>query len=87
MIFNQFVIQKDYEQFVGGNKMIFTKKIIKYGTIKWKRKFAFLPVEIKLDEEKGVKTIAWLEFYEESYKYCGTYLGWMRSHRYRLINE
>ena len=36
--------------------MIFTKKIIEYGTIKWKKKFAFLPVVIKKDYEKEVKT-------------------------------
>ena len=32
--------------------MIFTKKIIKYGKIKWKKRFAFLPVKIK--EDKGI---------------------------------
>lgn len=67
--------------------MIFTKKIIKYGEIKWKKRFAFLPVKIKEDKGKAVKTIAWLEFYEEEYKYCGEYFGWTREYRYRLINK
>lgn len=67
--------------------MIFTKKIIRYGTIKWKKKFAFLPVVIKKDCEKEVETIAWLEFYEEKYKYCGEYVGWMSEKQYRLRNE
>lgn len=67
--------------------MIFTKKIIKRGTIKWKKKFAFLPVVIKKDYEKEVKTTAWLEFYEEKYKYYGESLRWMREREYRLRNE
>ena len=76
-----------YEIMEVNKKMIFTKKIIKYGKIKWKKKFAFLPIKIKEDKEKGLKTIVWLEFYEEKYKYCGEYLGWTREHRYRLINK
>ena len=67
--------------------MIFTKKIIKNGTIKWKKRFAFLPVVIKKDYEKELKTKAWLEFYEEKYKYWGDYLGWVREREYRLIKR
>lgn len=67
--------------------MIFTKKIIKRRSIKWKKKFAFLPVVIKKDCEKEVETIAWLEFYEEKYKYYGEYTGWMSENQYRLRNE
>lgn len=66
--------------------MVFTKKIIICGTIKWKKKFAFLPVEIKVDHEKEVKTIAWLEFYEEKYRYAGI-LGWIKEHEYRLRGD
>lgn len=47
--------------------MIFTKKFNKHGDIKWKRKFAFLPLVIKQDKEKGIETLIWLEFYEEKY--------------------
>ena len=67
--------------------MIFTKKIIKYGTIKWKKKFAFLPVVVKRDCKKEVKTTVWLELYEEKYRYAGEYAGWMRDCEYRLRNE
>ena len=51
------------------------------------KEICFLPIKIKEDKEKGVKTIVWLEFYEEEYKYCGEYLGRTREHRYRLINK
>lgn len=51
------------------------------------KEICFLPIKIKEDKEKGVKTIVWLEFYEEEYKYCGEYFGWTREHRYRLINK
>lgn len=67
--------------------MIFTKKIIKRGTIKWEKKFAFLPVTIKEDYEKEVETTVWLQFYEKKYRYAGKYVGWMSENQYRLTNQ
>lgn len=67
--------------------MIFTKKIIKYGTIKWKKKFAFFPIKIKVDKNKGIETIIWLEFYEQKYIYYGGFSKWISECEYRLIDK
>lgn len=67
--------------------MIFTRNIIKYGDIKYKIKFAFLPTIIKIDENKGVKTIIWLNLYERKYKYLGDDTGWISTTECRLINK
>lgn len=67
--------------------MRFTKEIEKFGSIKWKRKFAFLPIEIEQDYVKGIKTIVWFECYEEKYKYCGPFVGWVKENQYRLMEH
>lgn len=51
------------------------------------KEICFLPVVVKKDCKKEVKTTVWLELYEEKYRYAGEYAGWMRECEYRLRNE
>jgi hypothetical protein len=57
--------------------MRFTRKLPSEDTCKDKKKFAWLPVTIKVKNDKGEKigeTIIWLEYYKAVYRY--SYGSW-----------